>query len=239
MLGAVATPRSPLATTLLKRLDMTYAAAADPVRAVGARAYMRDQFPIFGITNPRLHELDRSVLAGLDPPTEADLVATALGCWDRPEREFQYFACGYLRAHVGGCAAGFLGTVRLLVVTKSWWDTVDTLAAHTVGPLVTRHPELAATMDAWVAEENMWLVRTAILHQLRYKQRTDADRLFAYCTAQAGHRDFFIRKAIGWALREYARTDPEAVRSFVHEHSTRLSPLSVREALKNITPRSA
>lgn len=236
MLSAVTTPRTPLATTVMSRLESTYVAAAYPVRAAGTRAYMRDQFPYFGITSPRLRELDRTVVAGLDRPTGADLVAIAVGCWDRPEREYQYFACGYLRKHVSICDAGFLTTARHLVVTKSWWDTVDTLAAHTVGPLVTRHPTLVTTMDAWIAEENMWLVRTAILHQLRYKQRTDADRLFEYCTAQAGHRDFFVRKAIGWALRAYAGTDPEAVRSFVHKQKERLSPLSVREALKNIGP---
>jgi 3-methyladenine DNA glycosylase AlkD len=111
---------------------------------------------------------------------------------------------------------------------------VDTLAAHTVGPLVAAHPVLVATMDAWVTDENMWLARTAILHQLRYKERTDADRLFRYCTLQAGHRDFFIRKAIGWALRDYARTNPDAVRRYVDEHRSILAPLSIREASKHL-----
>jgi 3-methyladenine DNA glycosylase AlkD len=106
-----------------------------------------------------------------------------------------------------------------------------------VGPLVARHPALVATMDAWVGEENLWLARTAILHQLRYGGGTDADRLFRYCLAQSAHRDFFIRKAIGWALREYAKTDPVAVTSFVRSHESQLSPLSVREALKNIDSR--
>ena len=87
--------------TILTRLDEIYPAAADPVRAVGARAYMRDQFPFLGITNPRLTELNREVLAGLGPPAEADLVDVALGCWAKPEREYQYFACTYLRKHVG------------------------------------------------------------------------------------------------------------------------------------------
>ena len=233
-------PRTPLATTILNRLDEIYPAAADPVRAVGARAYMRDQFPFLGITNPRLTALNRDVLAGLPAPAEADLVAVALGCWAKPEREYQYFACTYLRKHVGLGSPSLLGTVRELITTKSWWDTVDTLAAHTVGPLVTAHPALVETMDAWIGDENMWVARTAILHQLRYKQRTDAERLFRYCTAQAGHKDFFIRKAIGWALREYAYTDPDAVRAYVQAHRAELSPLSMREAtqapLSQLTP---
>ena len=89
-------------------------------------------------------------------------------------------------------------------------------------------------MDAWSADADKWLVRTAILHQVRYRDTTDSERLFRYCAAQAGHRDFFVRKAIGWALREYAKVAPGAVKAFVAEHATDLSGLSRREALKNI-----
>jgi 3-methyladenine DNA glycosylase AlkD len=103
-----------------------------------------------------------------------------------------------------------------------------------VGPRVTRFPELVATMDAWVDGPDMWLTRTAILHQNADKAATDARRLFAYCAERADHRDFFIRKAIGWALREYARTDPHAVRAFVEEHRHTLSGLSIREATKHL-----
>jgi 3-methyladenine DNA glycosylase AlkD len=208
-------------------------AAADPARAVAMRAYMRDQFPFLGLPSPVLTALVRA--AGLPRPTEAELTEQAMFLWAQPEREFQYVACGQLRRHVKVCGPGFLDIARRLIVAKSWWDTVDTLASHTVGPLVRKHPELSATMDAWVAEENLWLVRTAILHQLGYKDSTDAKRLFRYCVARAGHPDFFIRKAIGWALREYSRTDPAAVRGFVRAHETLLSGLSKREALRNIT----
>jgi 3-methyladenine DNA glycosylase AlkD len=89
-------------------------------------------------------------------------------------------------------------------------------------------------MDAWSGDEDIWLVRTAILHQLAYREATDANRLFSYCTAQAAHGDFFVRKAIGWALREYAKTAPDAVRAYLRAHESRLSGLSVREALKNL-----
>jgi len=223
-----------LAGTVLDRLQRVYGGAADPARAVPMAAYMRDQFPFLGLPGPAQKVLAREVLAGLPKPTEDDLRAVALGCWELPEREYQYFACGWLRRHARICSAGFLETARQLIVTKSWWDTVDALAAHLVGPLVSGHPTLVSTMDSWVAGDELWLTRTAILHQLTYKEDTDAARLFRYCVAQAGHRDFFIRKAIGWALREYARTDPGAVRAFVRAHRDRLSGLSVREALKNL-----
>ncbi|GIE46694.1 hypothetical protein Ani05nite_02280 [Amorphoplanes nipponensis] len=195
---------------------------------------MRDQFAFLGLPAPTQRALARAAVAGLPAPAEADLRAVALACWELPEREYQYFACDWLRAHVSVPGPGFLATVRTLIVTKSWWDTVDPLATRVVGGLVRRHPALVAELDAWSVEGDLWLVRTAILHQLHYGAETDTGRLFGYCTRQAGHRDFFVRKAIGWALRQYARTDPEAVARYVAEHRDRLSPLSVREATKHL-----
>ncbi|BCB78542.1 DNA alkylation repair protein [Phytohabitans flavus] len=223
---------TPLATEVLGRLARVYGGARDPERSPAMAAYMRDKFPFLGIQSPVQRRLAREVLDGLPRPTEDDLRDVAEGCWALPEREYQYFACDLLRRYARVCSAGFLETARFLVVTKPWWDTVDALAAHLVGPLVSAHPALVSTMDEWVAGEDLWLVRTAILHQLRYKERTDAARLFRYCTRQAGHPDFFVRKAIGWALREYGKTDSVAVRAYVAGH--RLAPLSTREALKNL-----
>jgi 3-methyladenine DNA glycosylase AlkD len=235
MLGGVsaASTSPPVASAVLDRLVPTFRAAADPAAAGPMRAYMRDQFPYLGLPAPRQRALARQVLAGIGAPTEADLRVLALACWKLPEREFQYFACDLLRRYAAVCSPRFLATAKGLVTTKPWWDTVDTLAPYLVGSLVRRHPELASTMDAWAAAEDPWLVRTAILYQLTYRADTDAARLFGYCAAQAGHRDFFIRKAIGWALREYAKTEPDAVRGFVDAHSTQLSGLSIREALKH------
>jgi 3-methyladenine DNA glycosylase AlkD len=221
-----------LAALLLNRLDAGFSTTRDPVRAGAMAAYMRDQFAFFGLPSPALRSLERTAMAGLPAPTEADLAVIAGQCWARREREFQYVACDYLRKHLPAAGAGFLPTVRTLIITKSWWDTVDALATRVVGDLVRRHPALVTEIDAWSRDDNMWLVRTAILHQLHYGEHTDTDRLFGYCTHQAGHPDFFVRKAIGWALRHYARTDPGAVRTFVA--ATPLSPLSVREAGKHL-----
>ncbi len=219
---------------LLDRLVRTFGSARDLSRAPAAEAYMRDQFPFLGIPVPAVRKLSRTVPAGLPAPTESELAAVAVACWDRAEREYQYFACDYLRAHAGVPGPGFIDVVRTLVVTKSWWDTVDPLATRFTGDLVRRHPDLATTMDAWSGDGNMWLVRTAVLHQLHYGPATDTGRLFGYCTRQGGHRDFFVRKAIGWALRHYARTDPDAVRNYLAEHGGELSRLSVREASKHL-----
>ncbi|WP_329388165.1 DNA alkylation repair protein [Streptomyces sp. NBC_01351] len=227
-------PHSALADTLLERLTGTYAQAADPVRADAMAAYMKDVAPFLGIPTPQRRELSKVVTKDTPRPAESDCAALALRCWRLPEREYHYFAVDYLRRHVSRCSSGFLPVVRHLVVTVPWWDTVDLLAAHTVGPLVAADPAPAAVMDEWIEDEDLWLARTALLHQLRYKGATDADRLFAHCRRQAGHPDFFLRKAIGWALREYAKTDPGAVRAFVEAERGSLSPLSVREALKNL-----
>ncbi|WP_249401631.1 DNA alkylation repair protein [Streptomyces sp. YIM 121038] len=231
---SVTAPRSSLADTVLDRLTTSYAEAADPVRAAEMRAYMKDVAPFLGLASTERRDLARAVLAGTPRPDEADCAALALRCWRLPEREYHYFAVDYLRRHVKRCSSGFLPVARHLVTTVPWWDTVDLLAAHVVGGLVAADPELAAAMDEWSTDDDLWVVRTALLHQLRHKERTDSDRLFAYCARQAGHPDFFVRKAIGWSLREYAKTDPDAVRAFVERHRAALSPLSVREALKNI-----
>ncbi|AOR35599.1 DNA alkylation repair protein [Streptomyces fodineus] len=227
-------PRSALADIVLERVAAVFPAAADPGRAGPMRAYMRDVAPFLGIPTPARRALTRTVLAGTPRPDEADCTAVALHCWALPEREYHYFAVDYVRRHAGRCSAAFLPVARHLVTTVPWWDTVDPLAAHVVGRLVAADAKLTADMDAWITDGNPWLVRTALLHQLARKEHTDGARLFGYCLRQSGHPDFFVRKAIGWALREYAKTDPEAVRAFLARERGRFAPLTVREALKNI-----
>ncbi|MCQ9179142.1 DNA alkylation repair protein [Streptomyces sp. IBSBF 2953] len=232
--GPIGAPRSALADAVLERLTTAYAGAADPARAAAMRAYMKDVAPFLGLPTPDRRALSRAVLAGTPRPTEADCTAIALRCWALPHREYHYFAVDYLRRHSGRLSSAFLPVARRLITTTSWWDTVDLLAAHVVGALVAADPGLTADMDDWIVDEDLWVARTALLHQLRHKERTDADRLFAYCLRQSGHPDFFVRKAIGWCLREYAKTDPDAVRAFLVRERGRFAPLTVREALKNM-----
>ena len=193
---------------------------------------MRDQFTFLGLPAPDQRRLAAPVVRALPPPTEADIVAFTTRCWAASEREFQYAGCDYAIRHVRRCSPAFLDHAEALITTKSWWDTVDALAASVVGSLVTATPTLVATMDDWIDADDIWLVRTALLHQLHSRDVTDVDRLFRYCQRRAGDRDFFLRKAIGWARREYSKTDEAAVRRFVVTHADVLSPLSGREALK-------
>lgn len=222
-----------LADEVVARLRGAFEPAADPERAAGAAAYMRDQFPFLGIPTPERRRLARTALRDLEDPNESELAAIARALWAQPEREFQHTGCDYLRAHIDVAGIGFIDVVEQLVTTKAWWDTVDALAAHTAGPLVRAHPALVATMDRWIVSEQLWLARTALLHQLAYKRATDGDRLFRYCALRAGDREFFIRKAIGWALRTYAAIAPDAVAQFVAS-TPELSPLSTREATRGI-----
>lgn len=220
-----------IAPAALRRLVETFEPRRDEVRAGAMSAYMRNLFPFLGIPTPERRRLTHEAMAGFPRPSEGDLGELAGHLWELPEREYQYAGCDVLIRHARSCSPDFLSTARTLITTKSWWDTVDALASQVVGPLVAAHPELGATMDRWVESENLWLARTAILHQLRFKERTDGSRLFRYCSRRSGDSEFFIRKAIGWALREHSKTSPEAVRLFVAEHDAALSPLSKHEAL--------
>ena len=217
---------------ILDSLQREFVANADPHRAASMVAYMRDQFPYFGLPAPRLRLISRTVRPLLAHPTQTQLTELVTRLWAMPEREFQYYALDEIQRHTQICRIDFLETLETLIVTKSWWDTVDVLSRHGAGALVARHPHLRSEMGRWLRSNNMWLVRSAILHQERYKVHTDSDWLFAACLHHAGNPEFFIRKAIGWALRSYASVDLAAVQHFVEIHDAQLSGLSKREALK-------
>jgi 3-methyladenine DNA glycosylase AlkD len=223
-------------TTQLSITDLRAAleALADPADVEPMEAYMKDQFRFMGVRSAGVRTAAKPFLAAARGVDGDGVIAFVHECWAQPEREFQYVGALFTRRHVRELDPSHLPDVEHFIVTKSWWDTVDSLAAWTVGPLVAANPELVAVMDQWIADENLWLARTAILHQLGYKDDTDAERLFRYAELQAGHTDFFIRKAIGWALRQHARVDPDAVRRFVADHEEQLSGLSKREALKHL-----
>lgn len=207
---------------------------ADDENALQMAAYMKDHFAFFGIKAPDRRLAQKPLIESLSEATGDELIEFASACWTEEQREIQYVAADALRKYVGALQARHLVDLKDLIATKSWWDTVDSLAVHTVGPLVAANGDLVLVMDEWIDDDNMWLARTAILHQLSYKERTDADRLFAYVDKRASDTEFFIRKALGWAMRQYSRTDPGAVRDYVAANEDRLSGLTKREALKRL-----
>lgn len=200
------------------------------------RAYMLDQFAFLGIrATPRRQAL-RS-LPRMNTWAAADLLALAEALWDLPEREFQYVAVDLLRKYHRQLNMDSLPRLLQLVQRHAWWDTVDGLAG-VVGDILLRersgHADVQNAMDAWLVHSNGWVRRVAMLHQLGWKAHADEARLFRYALTLAAETDFFIRKAIGWALRDYARTQPEAVRAFLKAHAQQFSGLTRREAGKHL-----
>lgn len=196
-------------------------------------AYMRNQFPFLGIKMPERVALTKQFIKEHGVPAGEELEQAVLELWALPEREFQYTALMLLDKRVKEAASSQVELLERLITTGSWWDTVDYIASRLVGSLFTRYPEfITVYAGKWIYSEDLWLRRTAILFQLYYKERTDTELLFSFIRICADEEEFFIRKAIGWVLREYSKTDADAVKRFVSE--TKLSPLSVREALKKI-----
>jgi len=206
---------------------------ADPSQAAPMKKYMRDQFEYLGIKTPQSAALQKQFYAEYGLPEVADLDPILRDLWSLPQREFQYVGLGLLDKLEKKLPAKFIKTIEYLIVTKSWWDTVDAIASHTVGTHFRRFPEVREKyLPKWRASTNIWLRRTAILFQLNYKKETDFELLCEIIRENLDSKEFFINKAIGWALRQYARVDPNAVSKFVK--STPLHPLSRREAMKHI-----
>ncbi len=217
-----------------ENLSTDLRAAANPERAPQMIAYMKDHFPFLGVTSPERKAIQKPFMVTARKADPDEVLDVADQCWDADEREFQYVGSDLLRARAKTFMAADLDRLHRFIVTKSWWDTIDALAAHPVGTLVMNFPELGAVMDRWIDDDNIWVARVAILHQLRYKQDLNEERLFSYVDKRKGDTEFFIRKALGWALRDYGRVAPEAVRTFVAQHENELSGLTKREALKNL-----
>lgn len=190
---------------------------------------------------PDLRRLARPLIAVVDAPQRDAWEAVVRSLWDGAEhREERYVALmvvGHRRFAQFVRDLASLGLIRYLIVTGAWWDLVDDVASHHLGPLVAAHPELARTMTQWARDDDIWVRRAAILCQLSRKTGTDLDLLVACIEPNLSDKEVFIRKAIGWALRQYAWTGPEAaqwVRERVAAWEGRLSGLSRREALKHI-----
>jgi len=211
------------------------AAKANPAKAEGMQAYMKTKMPSYGVQKPGRTEVLghlRREFAPVDRDGYQDLV-TAL--WELPHREEKYLAQGVAVMFSQFIVPDSLPLYHRFIVEGAWWDFVDETATHLIRELVLDHPrEIWPTVDDWNDQDDMWLRRTSIICQIGAKERTDEERLFRFCEKRMHEQEFFIRKAIGWALREHAKTDPAAVARFASEHRRDLSGLSFREATKHI-----
>ncbi|WP_044022493.1 DNA alkylation repair protein [Bacillus sp. SG-1] len=194
-------------------------------------AYMRNQFEFLGIKTPERKALLSALIKEHGNPDLNELPETVRTLWEQPQREFQYVAITLLDKQRRKLQPEHLSLLEELVVTKSWWDTIDSIASRLAGFVINKYPEEGeAYLDRWISSDNFWLNRTAILHQLTYKGDTDEEKLFSYIKQHSSSREFFIEKAIGWSLREYSKTAPETVVDFIEKEDLR--PLSKREGLK-------
>ena len=216
---------------LLKKL---FEQNANPAQAADMSRYMRDQFEYLGIKTPQRTSLQKEFIQHNGLPALGDLDIITRDLWGLSQREFQYAALSLMGKLEKKFEPEFIITIEHLLVTKSWWDTVDTIAGNAVGMQFKRFPEVKAKyLKKWRKSDNFWLRRTTLLFQLGYKKETDFDLLCELVKENLGSDEFFINKAIGWALRQYAHTNPAPVKKFV-KATKDLHPLSRREALKNI-----
>lgn len=216
------------------QLTEQFVAQADPTLKPRQEAYMRHQFKFFGVNKTKRDAIQKLLFKAHPIKSMDKLTAITRELWHLQTREYLYTAMDLLQRYKKLWDREALELFKHCMLTDPWWDTLDDIAANCVGPLCVQFPELIDVMDQWIASEDMWLRRAALLYQLRYKTKTDTEKLFAYCRATMHEKEFFIRKAIGWVLREYAKTDPHAVVAFVAAHEAKLSSLSKREALRRI-----
>ncbi|MFD9895977.1 DNA alkylation repair protein [Amycolatopsis sp. NPDC059027] len=213
------------------------AALADPVKAPAMRAYMKSAMPYRGVPKPPRAGLLKLILAEHVLPDRETFAATVRALWHEAEyREERYAAIDLTghRAYRHWQGPELLGLYEEMIVTGAWWDYVDELAARRVGPILRGAPAaVTPVLRAWAIDPDLWRRRTAIICQLGAKEATDTELLARAVEASIGEKEFFLRKGIGWALRDYAKTAPGWVRSFVDDHPE-LSGLSRREALKHL-----
>lgn len=202
------------------------------------QAYMKSSMPYHGVPAPALRPVCKQIFADVELPSAAAWQREVLAIWRAAEyREERYAAIELsgLRRADAFQTPGSLPMYEEMIVSGAWWDYVDAIAGHRLYLLLKRHPEpMRTAMLDWSRSDDLWKRRSSIICQLRMKADTDLDLLYACIEPSLDSREFFLRKAIGWALRQYARTDPTEVTHYVAAHADRLSPLSQREALKHV-----
>ena len=223
---------------LLPRLRAALKAAADPTRAAAMQAYMKSEMPYWGVSAPGVRAICRELFASYSFASAALWRADVLSLWRSAQRREERYAALALAGHRKARPLQTLEALPMyeeMVVSGAWWDFVDVLASHQIGNLLELYPrEMRRTLRTWSRDDDLWKRRAAILAQLGFGAAMDTKLLFACIRPSLASSEFFLRKAIGWALRQLARYEPDEVLRYVEEHAQQLSPLSRREALKHL-----
>jgi 3-methyladenine DNA glycosylase AlkD len=222
----------------LSELRKALRRAADPAKALAMQTYMKSAMPYHGVPVPLLRKICKETFADARIETALQWRAQVLHLWREAEFREERYAAVYLARDRRARRFQTPSAMRVyeeLIVTGAWWDYVDEIASHCIGSIVRDYPgPMRRKMLSWAKSENLWKRRTAILCQLGCKRETDLTLLYACIEPSLGSPEFFLQKAIGWALRQYAWTDPAEIKGYVRRNRSRLSALSLREALKNV-----
>ena len=234
----VESPGGSVSRELLAAVQDALGAVREPDRAAGQQRYMKSAMPFQGVRTPVMRRAARAVFDRLPPASAAAWQATILALWREAGYREQRYAAIELAVHRPFLRWMTMDAVPMLdeiIVEGAWWDYVDRIAPAGLGHLLVSQPQpMGALMRTWARDEDIWRRRAALLCQLGRKEDTDSALLYDCLEACFGHDEFFVRKAMGWALRAYARVDPAGVRRFVGSHEASLSKLTRREALKHI-----
>lgn len=217
----------------IEELVLAMEGAANPERAVSMKAYMKGQYSYLGLSSPARKELQKSFFPAWKKDRSIPPMDIAKALWNQKEREYCYVAMDWMKSNSIWKQANSIVQIEAWILDDSWWDTVDFLASTCVGGYFLKFPEEKNPwIEKWNNSPNFWLNRTALIFQLKYKEKVDTDLLFTLIDTHKDQKEFFIRKAIGWALRELSKTQPELVRDYLNR--TELSGLSIREASKHL-----
>jgi len=223
---------------LVRFVEQSLAACANQRKAVEMAAYMKTALPFYGVPQPGREAILREIKTRFTPSLSRDYERAVLSLWRLEHREEKYLALAVAQTYPDFIRPQSLPLYERIIREGAWWDFVDEIAGRILGPLLLNYPgQVWPLIDRWIDDEALWIRRAAILCQLKHKHRTDHVRLFRYCLARAGDKDFFMRKGIGWALRQYSYTAPERVRAFLLKNRDKLSMLSYREGSKVLVRR--
>ncbi len=212
-------------------LQKKFQKKSNPEKAIAQKVYLRNQFEFFGMTSPIRKTVQKPFLIKQFLPPKESLNSIIKKLWVKPEREFQYFAQELFQKYQKQFDKEDIILIEYMILNKSWWDTVDFLASNLLGPYFKMYPDQQKKyVEKWIQSNNIWLQRSAIIYQLKYKEEVDTQILSYTINSLLGSKEFFINKAIGWSLRQYSRYNPKWVVAFVNQ--TPLENLSRREALR-------
>lgn len=222
-------------TALTEFVSSSLAELAEPSDAGTMARYMKTEMPFYGVKTKPRRAIYREAVKHFPVADRQEYEVAVLALWSLPHREEKYGAIEYAWGHEQHIIPESLPLYERLIVEGAWWDLVDGVAPYLVGPMLVQWPDrVRPVLDCWAAHDDVWLRRSAIIAQLRLKERTDTPLLLRYCKLRLADQEFWVRKGIGWALRTHAKIEPEAIRDFVVENKARLSKLSYQEAARGL-----